>query len=93
MTRKEYLDEHGLDDRMEAFESDMEICIGYCEACGGEFTNYDEGYYGTDDIIRHGKVVGQKDIYVHDDCLIDYLNLNTTHDQVAEFLRLVRIGG
>ena len=43
MTRKEYLDEHGLDDRMEAFGSDMEICIGYCAACGGEFTNCDEG--------------------------------------------------
>lgn len=90
MTQEEYMEEHG-DDLM--FDGvDTERVVGECAACGGDFTNYDEGFYGTEDIRKGGKTVGQREIYVHDDCLIDYLNLNTTHDQVAEFLRLKKIG-
>ena len=90
MTHEEYMEEHG-DDLMFDGVDDTERVFGECAACGGEFTNYDTGFCGTEDIRKCGKTVGQREIYVHDDCLIDYLNLNTTHDQVAEFLRLKKI--
>ena len=90
MTYEEYREEHG-DDLMFDGVDDTERVFGECAACGGDFTNYDEGFHGTEDIFKGRKIVGQREIYVHDDCLIDYLNLTTTHDQVAEFLRLKKI--
>ena len=90
MTHEEYMEEHG-DDLMFDGVDDTERVFGECAACGGDFTNYDEGFYGTEDIRKSGRFVGQREIYVDDDCLIDYLNLTTTHDQVAEFLRLNKI--
>ena len=91
MTHEEYMEEHG-DDLMFDGVDDTERVLGECAACGGDFTNFDAGFYRTEDIRKGGKTVGQREIYVHDDCLIDYLNLTTTHDQIADFLRLKKIG-
>ena len=91
MTQEEYMEEHG-DDLMFDGVDDTERVFGECAACGGCFTSYDDGFSGTEDIRKGGKIVGQREIYVHDECILEYLNLTKTHNQVAEFLRLKKIG-
>ena len=51
MTHEEYMEEHG-DDLMFDGVDDTERVFGECAACGGEFTNYDTGFCGTEDADR-----------------------------------------
>lgn len=89
MTMQEYMDEHGHDLPEDGFAE--EKVLGECEVCCNEVTSMDAAFVGDEPIYENGEVVGYRKIYLHDECLEDYIDMNVTHEQLAEFLRLTKI--
>ena len=55
MTHEEYMEEHG-DDLMFDGVDDTERVFGECAACGGDFTNYDEGFLQDFEVANNEKL-------------------------------------
>lgn len=89
MTMQEYMDEHGHDLPGDGFSE--EKSLGECEVCGEEVYYPDSAFVGDEPIYEKGEIVGCRKIYLHDECLEDYIDLHVTHEQLAEFLRLKKI--
>lgn len=97
MTIQEYMDEHWHDLPGDGFAEEQ--VLGECEVCGVEVTSLDAAFSGTEHVYEpvyeHGVIVGvnavERKMYLHDECIEEYVSENVTHDQLAEFLELKKI--